>query len=95
LEPPLRQGEAFLTIFPAFRYQLFSKRFFLALFDHAFTSGFDKVYTWTRWKSWATVLHRFTALGITPLQTPPPWDDDPTKVWFVKDQREIRQGKEL
>jgi hypothetical protein len=86
-EVNIHQGEGFLTIFPAFRFRVMSRDFLQGLFDHAFTSGFQKVYTWTRLKSWATVLHRFTALGITCLQTPPPWDSDPSKIWFVKENR--------
>ena len=83
------QGEGFLTIFPAFRYRTLSKGFFLALFDHAFDSGFGKVYTWTRLSSWQKVLGRFTSLGIHRLETPPLWDLDldPTKIWFVKETR--------
>ncbi len=79
-------GEGFLTVFPKFRFRVLNKTFFKALFDHAFTTGFQKVYTWTRWKSWATVLQRFASLGITHLESPPPWDTDPTKSWFVKEQ---------
>jgi len=78
------QAEAFLTIFPAFRYRTLSKGFFLKLFDHAFDSGFDKVYTWTRLPSWQKVLGRFEPLGIQRLDRPPLWDLDPGKVWFVK-----------
>jgi len=94
-----RIGEAFLTIFPAFRYRTLSKGFFLNLFDHAFDSGFDKVYTWTRLPSWQKVLGRFEVLGIHRLETSPPWDlhppdldppnldspDSGPKVWFVKE----------
>ncbi len=91
-----RQAEAFLTIFPAFRYQVLGKGFFLGLFDHAFKSGFDKVYTWTRLTSWQKLLDRFEPLGIHRLQTPPSWsldssDCNPTKVWFSKDNK--RQSK--
>ena len=87
-----RQAEAFLTIFPAFRYRTLSKGFFLKLFDHAFDSGFDVVYTWTKLPSWQKVFERFTSLGIHHLETPPPWnlnpsDQDPTKVWFVKEKK--------
>jgi len=93
------QAEAFLTIFPEFRYRTLSKGFFFKLFDHAFDSGFDKVYTWTRLPSWQKVLGRFEVLGIHRLETSPPWDLDPPdldppnldspesdpKVWFVKE----------
>ena len=81
-----RLGEGFLTVFPKFRFRVLNKTFFKALFDHAITTGFQKVYTWTRWKSWATVLQRFASLGIKHLESPPPWDSDQTKVWFVKEQ---------
>ena len=81
-----RLGEGFLTLFPAFRFRVLSKPFLKALFDHAFTTGFQKVYTWTRWKSWATVLQRFASLGIKHLQSLPSWDSDQTKMWFVKEQ---------
>jgi len=81
-----RIGEAFLTIFPAFRYRTLSKGFFLKLFDHAFDSGFDKVYTWTRLPSWQKVFERFEPLGIERLNRPPLWDLDPGKVWFVKEK---------
>jgi len=80
----VRQGEGFLTIFPAFRYRILSKGFFLKLFDHALESGFEVVYTWTRLPSWQKLLGRFRSLGIHRLDEPPPWDSDPTKVWFVK-----------
>ena len=86
-----RLGEGFLTLFPTFRFRVLSKPFFKALFDHAITTGFQKVYTWTRWKSWATVLQRFASLGIKHLQSPPPWDTDPTKSWFVK-EAEAKKG---
>ena len=58
LEPvtKARQAEAFLTIFPAFRHRILGKSFFLSLFDHAFSSGFQKVYTWTRLTSWKKLL---------------------------------------
>jgi len=84
-------GEGFLTIFPDFRYRILGKGFFLALFDHAFSSGFEVVYTWTRLTSWKKLLERFEPLGIHQLDTPPPWDldppdADPKKVWFVKEQ---------
>ena len=94
-----RQAEAFLTIFPDFRFRVLGKSFFLGLFDHAFASGFDRVYTWTRLTSWQKLLNRFEPLGIHRLETPPSWsldssdlnpqgldssDDDPTKVWFMK-----------
>lgn len=83
-----RQGEGFLTIFPAFRHRTLSKGFFLKLFDHAFDSGFEVVYTWTRLLSWQKVLRRFEPLGIHRMETPPSWDLDldPTKVWFVKEE---------
>ena len=94
-----RQAEAFLTIFPDFRHRVLGKGFFLSLVDHAFASGFEKVYTWTRLTSWKKLLDRFEPLGIHRLETPPSWslnpqgldpksldssDDDPTKVWFMK-----------
>ena len=79
-------GEGFLTIFPDFRYRILGKGFFLALFDHAFSSGFEIVYTWTRLTSWKKLLERFEPLGIHQLETPPSWDSDPSKVWFVKEQ---------
>ena len=81
-----RLGVGFLTVFTKFRFRVLNKTFLQSLFDHAFTTGFQKVYTWTRWKSWATVLQRFASLGIKHLQSPPPWDSDQTKVWFVKEQ---------
>ena len=81
------QAEAFLTIFPAFRYRTLSKGFFLGLFDHAFDSGFEAVYTWTRLSSWQKVLGRFTNLGIHRLETPPPWDPELTKIWFAKEKK--------
>jgi len=80
------QAEAFLTIFPAFRYRTLSKGFFLNLFDHAFDSGFDKVYTWTRLPSWQKLFERFEPLGIERLNRPPLWDLDSGKVWFVKEK---------
>ena len=95
-------GEGFLTIFPDFRCRILGKGFFLALFDHAFTSGFDKVYTWTRLTSWKKLLERFEPLGIHRLETPPSWSLDPqsldpqsldssdrdsTKVWFMKQKK--------
>jgi len=87
------QAEAFLTIFPVFRYQTLSKGFFFNLFDHAFDSGFDKVYTWTKLASWQKLFERFEPLGIQRLDRPPLWDLDPGKVWFVKekDQQPFKQ----
>jgi hypothetical protein len=91
-----RQAEAFLTIFPAFRHRILGKSFFLNLFDHAFSSGFQKIYTWTRLTSWQKLLDRFEPLGIQRLDVPPPWDSDPrdagrTKVWFAKDNKRQSQ----
>ncbi|RZI46638.1 hypothetical protein [Candidatus Finniella inopinata] len=88
----VREAEAFLTIFPAFRHQILGKGFFLGLFDHAFKSGFEKVYTWTRLTSWQKLLDRFEPLSIHRLETPPAWsldssDIDPTKVWFLKQKK--------
>ena len=89
-------GEGFLTIFPAFRYRVLSQYFFTALFDHALSCGFTKVYTWTRLPSWQKLFQRFETLGIQRLEHPPMWDEesevdnnaetmttDP-KVWFSK-----------
>jgi hypothetical protein len=92
----VRQAEAFLTIFPAFRYRVLGKGFFLSLFDHALKSGFDAVYTWTRLSSWQKLLDRFEPLGIHRLDVPPSWsldslDPAPMKVWFAKDTK--RQSK--
>ena len=81
-----RLGEGFLTVFPKFRFQILNKTFLHSLFDHAFTSGFQTVYTWTRLPSWQKVLQRFEREGIHLLKTSPPWDSDPTKIWFVKEQ---------
>ncbi len=80
-------GEGFLTIFPAFRYRVLSKCFFAALFDHALSCGFAKVYTWTRLKSWQKLFQRFESLGIQCLDMPPPWNRDGSKLWFVKQHR--------
>lgn len=79
-----REAEAFLTIFPAFRFRVLGKSFFLNLFDHAFTSGFQNVYTWTYLTSWKNLFQRFESLGIHRLKTPPSWDPDSSKFWFVK-----------
>lgn len=89
IDPPTRgrQAEAFLTLFPAFRYQVLGKGFFLSLFDHAFKSGFEVVYTWTRLTSWKKVFQRFQSVGIHQLSYPPFWDNDLTKVWFAKEQK--------
>ena len=90
-----RIGEAFLTIVPAFRYRTLSKGFFLGLFDHAFDSGLDKIYTWTKLTSWQKLFERFEPLGIERLNRPPFWDLDPGKVWFVKEKdpkTESRKG---
>ena len=81
-----RLGEGFLTVFPKFRFQILNKTFLQSLFDHAFTSGFQTVYTWTRLPSWQKVLQRFEREGIHLLKTSPPWDSDQTKIWFVKEQ---------
>ena len=81
-----RIGEGFLTIFPDFRFQTLNKTFLKSLFDHAFTIGFQKVYTWTRLQSWQHVLNRFERWGIRQLDAPPPWDSDPTKIWFAKEK---------
>ena len=92
-------GEGFLTIFPAFQFRVLNKRFFAALFDHALSCGFAKVYTWTRLKSWQKLFQRFESLGIHRLDSPPPWDEESedstqrnsvqvpamnAKVWFSK-----------
>ena len=81
-----RLGEGFLTIFPDFRFQILNKTFLQSLFDHALATGFQKVYTWTRLPSWQKVLRRFERWGIHHLETPPAWDSDPSKVWFVKER---------
>ena len=81
-----RLGEGFLTVFPAFRFQILNKTFLQSLFDHALATGFQKVYTWTRLSSWKKLLERFEPLGIHQLDIPPPWDSDPSKVWFVKEK---------
>jgi hypothetical protein len=86
-EVNIHQGEGFLTIFPAFRFRVMSRDFLQGLFDHAFTSGFQKVYTWTRLSSWQKLFGRFKSLGIHRLEMSPPWDTDPTKVWFVKEKK--------
>lgn len=102
-----RQGEGFLTIFPAFQFRVLNKRFFAALFDHALNMGFAKVYTWTRLKSWQKLFQRFEGWGIERLESPPPWDEERgengkadcraqvpsmnAKVWFVK-QKVEREG---
>ena len=82
-----RHGEGFLTIFPAFQFRVLNQRFFVALFDHALSCGFAKVYTWTRLKSWQKLFQRFESLGVQRLDTPPPWDGDGSKLWFVKQHR--------
>lgn len=82
------QGEGFLTIFPAFRYRVLNKHFFQALFDHALNCGFAKVYTWTCLKSWQKLFQRFEGWGIERLESPPRWDNEEGKVWFVKQQDE-------
>ena len=79
-------GEGFLNIFPDFRFQILNKTFLQSLFDHALSTGFQKVYTWTRLSSWKKLLERFEPLGIHQLDIPPPWDSDPSKVWFVKEK---------
>ena len=84
-------GEGFLTIFPAFQFRVLNKRFFKALFDHALSYGFAKVYTWTRLKSWQKLLQRFEGWGIERLENPPRWDNEEGKVWFVK-QKVEREG---
>ena len=81
------QGEGFLTIFPDFRYRVLKRHFFTALFDHALSCGFAKVYTWTRLKSWQKLFQRFESLGIQCLDMPPPWNRDGSKLWFVKQHR--------
>jgi hypothetical protein len=90
-----RLGEGFLTVFPKFRFQILNKTFLQSLFDHAFTSGFQKVYTWTRLPSWQKVLQRFERGGIHLLKTSPPWDSDPTKMWFVKEQPQPHDQHQL
>jgi hypothetical protein len=82
-----RLGEGFLTIFPAFRFQVIGKEFLRCLFDHPFQYGFQKVYTWTRLSSWQKLFGRFKSLGIHRLEMSPPWDTDPTKGWFVKEKK--------
>ncbi len=92
-------GEGFLTIFPAFQFRVLSKHFFTALFDHALSMGFAKVYTWTRLKSWQKLFQRFETLGIERLDHLPGWDEESedstkenssqvpamnAKVWFSK-----------
>ena len=84
-----RLGEGFLTVFPKFRFRVLNKTFLQSLFDHAFTSGFQTVYTWTHLPSWQKVLRRFEHGGIHLLKTSPPWDSDPTKMWFVKEQHQL------
>lgn len=91
-----KQGEGFLTIFPAFRYRVLNKRFFKALFGHALNCGFAKVYTWTCLTSWQKLFERFEGWGIQRLEMPPSWDEDNEagnsvermkvgpKVWFSK-----------
>ena len=86
-----RLGEGFLTVFPNFRFQILNKTFLQSLFDHALATGFQKVYTWTRLPSWQRVLKRFESCGIHHLETPPAWDSDPSKVWFVKEQEQQKE----
>lgn len=77
-------GEAFLTIFVQFRLKVFSREFFKILFEHPFTLGYEEIWTWLNWKSWAKIFNRFKTDGIEEQFTPPFWDQNPHRIWFRK-----------
>lgn len=75
-------AEAF-WITNSFHDKVFCKRFFHSLFKHLFSLGYKEIYTWTRCKKLVEVFGHFKNFGIIKSEVPY-WDNDSTKVWFVK-----------
>ena len=76
------KGEAFLML-KSFSGKVFTKEFFSELFNHTFSLGFKELYTWTKWDRLISVFEHFIKCGIEKT-SPPPWDNDETKCWFIK-----------
>lgn len=75
-------GEAFL-IMNSFVGKVFSKDYFISLFNHSFGLDFKEIYTWTKWAKLIRTFEHFKSFGIEKT-TCPPWDNDETKTWFMK-----------
>lgn len=75
-------AEAF-WITESFHNKVFCKRFFHSLFNHLFSLGYKEIYTWTRCKKLIEVFGHFRNMGIQKSDCPK-WDNDETKVWFMK-----------
>lgn len=75
-------GEAF-WIMDSFNGKVFSKNFFLCLFNHIFSLKYNEMYTWTRCKRLINIFSHFQEMGIEKVNCPQ-WDNDETKTWFVK-----------
>lgn len=71
--------EAFLAL-DSFKGKVLTKDFFISLFKHIESIGFNKLYTWTDWMGMRRILEKF---GCVQSKSPY-WDDDKTKTWFVK-----------
>lgn len=76
------KGEAFLML-KSFYKKVLTKEFFYELFKHAFSLGFKELYTWTQWDRLIKLFDHFGAYGIEKT-SPPVWDKDVTKCWFIK-----------
>lgn len=75
--------EAF-WILPSFNKNILNKRLFNSLFNHCFSLGYKYIFTWSRCEKLINVFSHFSKFGIEKLSSPPPWDDDTTKTWFMK-----------
>jgi len=67
----------------SFSRKVLTKEFFINLFSHAFSLGFKELYTWTRWDRLIKLFEHFTGYGIEKT-SPPVWDNDLTKCWYIK-----------
>lgn len=77
-----KTSEAF-WILDSFSKKVLTKEFFQHLFNHLFSLGYEKVYTWTRCKKLINVFDHFKKLGIERSECPA-WDCDESKTWFMK-----------
>lgn len=66
-----------------FKWEVLSKEFFNCLFNYLYSIGYNRIYTWTKWNRLSSIFSNFEKIGIERSNCPE-WDNDSTKIWFVK-----------
>lgn len=81
-------AEISLSIFKNYRYKVLSKNIFLKIINFPFNLGYKKVIAYTKIKSFARLLERFSFYGVKLLENGLEEDSDKEKIWFSKTKGE-------